>query len=279
MTHTWLDYDAARMKASFEREPFTIGHRLVGHPLLQLPRIIELSKFLSNESIEFNAGNIPISQDYLTTPKTGLTAEETLRQIEVAKSWMVLKYVERDPAYKALMDECLAQLRPHTEEMAPGMRQPEGFIFVSSPKSITSYHMDPEHNFLLQIQGTKQMTVFDGKDRSILSEIQLENFHSGAHRNIEYRDELGPKGKLFTLTPGVGLHVPVTAPHWVENGDAVSVSFSITFRSNGSIRRAHAYRANARLRARGLQPTPPGQSPVKDSVKAVTSRLLDRFGR
>jgi Cupin-like domain len=276
MSATWLDYDPAEMSASFDRRPFTIRHRLAGHPLLQLPRIIELQKFLSSDVIEFNRGDIPISQDYLTTPKTGLSAEETLRQIEVSNSWMVLKYIERDPEYRQLLEQCLAQVRAQTDAITPGMRHPEGFLFVSSPRSITSYHMDPEHNFLLQIQGTKQMTVFDGNDRSVLSETQLENFHSGAHRNIEFREELAAKGKLFTLTPGIGLHVPVTAPHWVKNGDAVSVSLSITFRSNQSVSRSRVYRINAKLRGYGLQPTPPGQSSFKDYIKACTSLALDR---
>jgi len=36
--------------------------------------------------------------------------------------------------------------------------------------------MDPEYNFLLQIRGTKELHVFDGSDRSILSERELEEF-------------------------------------------------------------------------------------------------------
>jgi Cupin-like domain len=189
----------------------------------------------------------------------------------------VLKYIERDPEYRQLLEECLAQVRVQTDTITPGMRHAEGFLFVTSPGSITSFHMDPEHNFLLQIQGTKQMTVFDGNDRSVLSETQLENFHSGAHRNIEFREELAAKGKAFTLQPGMGLHVPVTAPHWLKNGDAVSVSLSITFRSNRSVSTSRVYRINAKLRRYGLQPSPPGQSQFKDTMKALTSKVLETF--
>jgi len=35
------------------------------------------------------------------------------------------------------------------------MGRREGFIFVSSPGSVTPHHMDPEHNFLLQITRTE----------------------------------------------------------------------------------------------------------------------------
>ena len=44
----------------------------------------------------------------------------------------------------------------------------EGFIFVSSPGSVTPYHIDPERNFLLQVRGNKTMHMFDGSDRSLL---------------------------------------------------------------------------------------------------------------
>ena len=59
----------------------------------------------------------------------------------------------------------------------------EGFIFISSPGSITPFHMDPEYNFLLQIRGEKQISIWGGKDR---------RFYQRAHsRNIF----LTPKGR------------------------------------------------------------------------------------
>src|SRR5207302_111135 len=130
------------------------------------------------------SGDLPMTQDYLSTPHTGLSAQETLATIEQCRSWLVLKNVERDPQYRVLLEECLRQVAAQTPSMADGMRQAEAFIFVSSPHSITPYHMDPEHNFLLQVRGSKRVTVFDGTDRAILSEQQLESFHAGAHRNL-----------------------------------------------------------------------------------------------
>ena len=41
----------------------------------------------------------------------------------------------------------------------------QGFIFVSSPNSVTPYHFDPEHNILLQIRGSKVMTQFPAGTR------------------------------------------------------------------------------------------------------------------
>jgi hypothetical protein len=154
----------------------------------------------------------------------------------------------------------------------------EAFIFVSSAGSTTPFHIDPEYNFLLQIRGTKFMTVFDREDRSVLSELELENYLSGAHRNLTFKDEYQPKGTVFELPPGVGLHVPVTAPHWVKNGDEVSISLSITFQTPENDRRRTVYRFNAELRKKGLNPAPYGRSKVRDAVKFNAYRVARRAG-
>lgn len=155
----------------------------------------------------------------------------------------------------------------------------ESFIFVSSPGSITPYHMDPEQNFLLQIRGSKAMSVFDPSDPSILSQQVVERFYSGAHRNLVFRDEIRAKARVFELSPGMGVHVPVTAPHWVQNGSEVSVSYSITFQTKASLRTAHAHRINAGMRRWGLRPSPVGQSALRDGLKQFAFRAKSRAER
>jgi ribosomal protein L16 Arg81 hydroxylase len=155
----------------------------------------------------------------------------------------------------------------------------QGFIFITSPGSVTPYHMDPEHNFLLQIRGTKRIHLFDGRDRSIVSEEDLERHYGGAHRNLEFRPEYEDKSLKFDLKPGFGLHFPVTAPHYVQNGSEVSVSFSITFRTPDIERRSMVHNYNAFLRRRGLRPAPVGMHPWRDSVKCFNFRAARKLRR
>ena len=68
----------------------------------------------------------------------------------------------------------------------------------------------------------------------------------------------------------------MTAPHWVRNGDAVSVSFSVTFRSRAFERRAQVYAMNARLRRRRRVPAPVGASALRDALKGFSLRLIRR---
>jgi hypothetical protein len=65
----------------------------------------------------------------------------------------------------------------------------------------------------------------------------------------------------------------------VQNGPEVSVSFSITFRSDGSERRALVYRANAKLRKLGISPRPPGRSILLDSTKRAAFGALAELKR
>jgi hypothetical protein len=256
--------DEDRLHQEFNRSPFLVRHRLSDHPLFEFPRLMQLCRDLPEDRVEYNGGNLSINQDSALTPHTGLSPEETIRRIAECSSWLVLKNVERDPDYRDLLNEVLEPLRGEV----PSMHALEGFVFVSSPNAVTPYHMDPEHNFLLQVRGTKQVNIFDQKDSSLLSAEELETFYcADKHRNMEYRKEYDDKAEVFDLTPGMGLHFPVTAPHWVKVGPEVSVSFSVTFRSEESRRHSVLHAINRQIRRLGLRPSPVGRSRLSDNSK------------
>jgi hypothetical protein len=261
-----LDFDPAAMRRDLNRRAFTIGHRLADDPLFSLPALIALSRKLPAEDVEYNAGDLPVEMDPAATPKTGLSIEETIRRIEECGSWMVMKFVERVPEYRRALDRCLDQI---ASALAPGLRmlRREAFVFISSPGSVTPYHFDPEYNFLLQISGGKTVYVFP---RALLTEQEIEERFTFRHRNLKFRETEQGGAEAFTLSPGVGVHIPIAAPHWVKNGDRASVSFSITFRTTESEREAALYRFNSKLRARGISPARVHSSRLRDSLKLAT---------
>lgn len=267
--------DASLFREAFNHRPFIITHRLAAHPLFAVPRLLELAKALPVELVEYNSGELPVSVDRGETPRNGLSAEETIRRIEHCKSWLVLKNVERDAEYGRLLRQCLAQVAEHSESIVPGMCRAEGFIFLSSPGSVTPYHIDPEYNFLLQIRGRKSVHMFDGACKVVLPEESLESFYvAGATRNLAFQDEFRQYEWVNELGPGQGLHFPLTFPHWVQNGPEVSISFSITFRAEASNRREVLCRINHRLRGLGLRPAPVGAAPWRDEAKYAAFRVM-----
>lgn len=269
-------------ESSFGLAPFFVGHRLTSHPLFEFARLIELAKTLPASSVEYNAGNLAVNQDPNATPRNGLSVEETIDRIAHCQSWMVLKNVEQDAHYRDLLHRCLREIEALGHPLARGTCHREGFIFISSPGAITPYHADPECNFLLQVRGTKQVSLFDGTDRSVISEAELEGLYSGAHRNLHFQEDYKAKALVFELQPGDGLHFPVTWPHWVQVHDEVSVSFSITFRTHATERREVLYQVNHWLRSRGHVPAPVGASRLRDGLKynayRVVRRLRSLFG-
>src|SRR5262249_50747443 len=112
------------------------------------------------------------------------------------------------------------------------------------------------------------VTVWAPADREAVSELDLEKFLSGGrHRNLPWHESLAARGVAFELGPGDGLHIPVTAPHWVQNLDEVSVSLSVTFRSDVSEAREAGLKVNRMLRALGWAPAPVGRRPFVDGLK------------
>lgn len=265
-----LRIDEESFRAYFDKRPFVIETELANHPLFSVERLVALARKLPPELVEYNAGDLPVGADPAENPRNGLSPEETLRRIESCRSWMVLKRVERDPELGTLLDACLDELDPWVRAHVSRTFDRQAFLFISSPGAVTPFHMDPEHNFLIQIRGTKTVSMWDPEDRFVVREEDLETFHSRfVQRNLPFEPHYQYTAHRIELSPGQGLHFPVTAPHWVKNGPEVSLSLSLTFRSDRSQARELVYRANAQLRRLGLTPTPVGKRPLLDSAKRL----------
>lgn len=262
------------INTNFPDDPFKIKHSLPENKLFDIESLVELARKLPAEQIEWNAGDANISQDPSKTPANGLSPEDTVRTIEQCKSWLVLKNIQTDAEYNLVFREYLDEIEAIAGSQVAGISDRAGFIFISSPNSITPFHMDPEHNFLLQLRGSKTLQVFDQRDRSVVTERNIESTYYGekSHRNMEYKDSYASKGNSITLNSGEALHIPIHAPHWVQNGNAVSVSFSITFRSSRSRKAVRLYSLNARLREKGMAPSNVGTRPMLDNTKDLMIR-------
>lgn len=264
--------------AAYPDRATKLGHGLSGHALLTLEALAGLAERMPADRVEYNLGKLPLGVRPEDTPSNGLTLGETIRTIESNGSWAVLKNVERDADYGALLDRALAELAPIVERETGPMLHREAFIFLSSPGSVTPFHMDPEHNILLQIRGEKTMTVFPAGDEELVPAVQSEAFHAGGHRNLDWRDAFRDRGMAVTLLPGDAIHVPVKAPHFVENGPAVSVSLSVTWRSDRSVAEGELHSLNGLLRRRRLPVGRIGARPEAQGMRRIAYRIMRKLG-
>jgi hypothetical protein len=264
---------------AYPEQPVKLRHNLCGHTLLTLESLAELAGRVNPETIEYYPGDTPFGVDPKSAPGNGLSVQETIRRIEQCGSWMVLKFVERDEIYRNLLHEALAPLEGAVRRATGPMHTLRAFIFITSPGSVTPLHFDPEHNILLQIRGNKVMSIFPADDEELAPMQEHERYHAGGHRNLPWRDEFEARGTPFHLDPGEAVHVPFMAPHWVKNGDAVSVSFSITWRSDWAVREECAHGMNRLLRKAGMRPARPKRYPHQNHVKSLGYRAIMKARR
>jgi hypothetical protein len=256
----------------FDRQAFQFRHLLAEHPLFKIPRLVELVLSRPANEFYFDQGDAAIDQRWNSMPAKTLSLEQAIYKIEQAKAWIIINHAERDPQYRQLLDRALDEILAGSG-LERHVKSREVIIFVSSPGRVTTYHIDRECNFLLQIAGDKTIYVFDRNDREILTEEEVEQFWSQDNNAAKYKPQYQERAMAFHLTPGTGVHIPVNCPHWVKNGDKVSVSVSINFQFHDRFR-ANIYRMNYLMRKAGLRPTPPGQAGWKDSLKGMAMTPL-----
>lgn len=265
------------MAALYPLRAGLLHHRLPDHALLSLAALAALAEGLPPEQVEYNPGDIPIGIKPEDVPKSALSIAETIRTIDTNRSWAVLKNIETVPAYRTLLMDLLGELKPVVEPRTGAMLTPQGFIFISSPGSITPYHFDPEHNILLQLRGHKVMHVWPAGDERFAHRTEHECYHTGGHRNLPWDEAFMADVQQVPLGPGDAVLMPVMAPHFVANGDAPSISLSITWRSEWSYRESEAHAANAALRRFGLDPAMPPRWPGYARAKTVGWRIARRL--
>jgi hypothetical protein len=270
----------AQFDAAYPGTPQHLVHGLAGHPLLELDALSALAGRMRPETLEHNAAiglQLGVGND--AVPANGLSVHETIARIGACGSWVLLKTIEQDPAYAALMRDVLAEIAPLVEPVTGPMLRLEGFIFISSPRAVTPLHFDPEYNILFQARGSKTMTLFPPGDPEIISAPFFEQYFAGGPRNLPWRDEWAARSRAISIAPGEAIYVPLLAPHWVQTHDEVSVSLSLTWRSEWSFHHADACRFNRRLRSIGLNPAAPRIYPANNRVKSYVHRGLARLGR
>ena len=272
----WATFDPWKVRS--------VRHHVSDHPLLQVDSLVQLSSRLakhgrirthSNEAYAGTAFNhAPMLYPNQKSP------EETLANIASAKAWMSLLNVQTDDIYRGLVDEVLGDLKPAVDRVDPGMSYRGGWIFVTSPNTITPFHMDKEHNFILQIQGKKRLLVWEPDDVVAVSEEARDLFHTNHSRDlVVWREELRSRAHVFDIEPGMGAYMPSTSPHLVENGDGPSITVSFTYYTDATRRDARLHALHQRMRSKGRHPAPVGAHPWLDTVADGTSQCLDLLRR
>ncbi len=269
--------------ANYNRACFMFDHVLHLNPIFDLDNLATLTARLPPDSVYSSVGTAEVGGGWNQGQDRRRSVPDIVRSIADANALVMLKSVDRDPEFGPVFRQVVTELATQVgEQLIQDLDHGRATLLISSPHRVTAYHIDAEVNYLLQIRGQKMFYVFDGRDRTLLTHAELEAFYGGDSNAARYRDDRQDSATACAMVPGKGAHVPVNAPHWVRNGDSVSVSLSVNFDLRSNRRVSTVYRVNHRLRRAGLSPVAPGVSPWRDKLKvaafdgAARARQLSR---
>jgi Cupin-like domain len=275
-------------KSNFNLHPFKFNHTLHRSGLFEIPRIVELAKRMIEKNdnycaLNFKHGSIAtkFGDSYVDARLSAMPEserlDETVSHLGENGTWIKLVRVQGyDSEYAQVLDRITSELESLSDfPLRKDMTWVTMTLILSSPNIATPFHLDHETNFLFQVQGTKDVCLFPATDCNLVPDQEIENYYSGDFDAVHYRPEMQDRGTVFRLAPGEVVHHPPLAPHWVKNGDNISVSISINYCMKCLEKRARVYQANYFLRRMGLKPLPPGLSPLRDSLKWTVISTLE----
>ena len=279
----WTTIDPiAECRRALHKEAFAVRHPLAGHPLFSIDALAAVAEKAAKRKggdLYVDVGDLSLTDKWGSTPSPTMPIGEIIERIDMAGAWIVVKHVEIDPAYKAVLDEYEAFVRDIAgPEGSKLLRNAEMLVFITSPNRKTPYHFDAEMNFLVQIHGSKDLWVCDPNDRSVTPEEEIERYYGATITAGTYKPRAEQTAKQFALYPGDAVHIPTHAAHWVKNHNNVSVSLSLNMEFP-PWRQADIYRANYFLRRLGLSPRSPGESVLADRSKAAMLGLMRPIAR
>jgi Cupin superfamily protein len=261
---------------TIEQIPFDEGFpgRSVGftHDLylddrLTLAAVADLADRLPRRSVIADTAAQPLLVPQGGPPRGVLERPgDVIRDLQNANAWLTLLMVEDDPGMADIMNTQLDRLEAGIaakQGKRVKMRKRVAFVFVSSPNSVTPVHFDIEHSLLMQVSGSKTVSVgrFESDEAR---RHEFDRYWDGSHGRIE---TLQPEVAAYTMTPGQAVYIPPGTPHWVHNGPDISLSVTLTYFTAATVRENRVESFNAKLRRWHMNPREAGRSAPVDIAK------------
>jgi hypothetical protein len=267
----WPAVDQSFLADLATRTPAPFTHGLSGDPRFSLDAIARLGDELGAESISAEKASKPlVSADAgAATTLEVVAVSDQIRALAANDSWFTLLNIEQSEPYRELVDQLLEGMAANAGLDPRTMKRRMGFVFASSPGSVTSAHFDIEHSFLLQLEGHRKLGFGKFADRE-QREREVHRYWNGSFGRL---DTMPEQVAEFDLAPGLGAYIPPYHPHWLSNGDSTSLSLTITFfdRSNADESMVQAF--NEKIRRLGIDPSVYGDAPRRDRAKVAFMRV------
>src|SRR5215469_6588538 len=138
-------------------------HDLCHDDRLTLAAVADLADRLPRRSVIADTAAQPLLVPHGGPPRGALERPgDVIRDLRNANAWLTLLNVEDDPGMAELMNTQLDQLESGItakQGKRVKMRKRVAFVFVSSPNSVTQVHFVIEHSLLMQVSGSKTVSI------------------------------------------------------------------------------------------------------------------------
>jgi JmjC domain len=253
---------------AFPARSVGFAHDLYLDDRLTLASVADLADRLPRRSVIADTAAQPLLVPQGGPPRGALQRPgDVIRELDNANAWLTLLNVEADPGMAEIMNTQLDQLESgmiaRQGHRRGKMHKRVAFVFVSSPNSVTPVHFDIEHSLLMQVSGSKTVSI--GRwESDAARRREFNRYWNGSHGRIE---TLQPEEAAYTMTPGRAVYIPPGTPHWVHNGPDISLSVTLTYFTAATVRENRVENFNAHLRRRHMNPREPGRSTAVDTAK------------
>ncbi len=252
------------------RRPTALEHGLVGDPRLSLDAIARLGDELGPDAVSAEKADKPL---YSADAGAGSSLRvqsvgDQIRNLAANESWFTLLNIERSPAYERLVDQVVDGIAQGAGIDPRDLRRRMGFVFASSPGSVTAAHFDIEHSFLLQLEGHRTLSFGRFRDRDD-REREVRRYWNGSFGRL---DTMPEQTEQMEVGPGQGAYIPPYTPHWLANGDSTSLSLTVTFFNRDNADESMVQAFNEKVRRLRLEPKVYGEAPGRDRAKAAFMR-------
>lgn len=243
-------------------------HDLHHDERLTLASVADLADRLPRRSVIADTAAQPLLVPHGGPPRGALERPgDVIRDLRNANAWLTLLNVEDDPGMAEIMNTHLDQLESgmiaRRGSKRGRMHRRVAFVFVSSPNSVTPVHFDIEHSLLMQVSGSKTVSIGCFESDAVRRR-EFDRYWDGSHGRIE---DLPPEVGEYPLTPGRAVYIPPGTPHWVHNGPDISLSVTLTYFTAATVRENRIEDFNSRLRRWHVNPREPGRSSAVDTAK------------